>query len=150
MRVILRADVANVGLKGDVLDVADGYARNFLVPRGLALKASPGALAQAGAMRRARDAREARDRASAEEIASRLAPRVITIPAKAGAEGRLFGSVTAADVVGAIEAQTGVTVDRRRVHLDDPIKTLGTHEVAVRLHSAVELRLNVEVVAGSG
>jgi large subunit ribosomal protein L9 len=150
MRVILRADVANVGLKGDVLDVADGYGRNFLVPRGLALKASPGALAQAGAMRRARDARDARDRTPAEEIASRLAPRVITIPAKAGAEGRLFGSVTAADVVGAIEAQTGVTIERRRVHLEEPIKALGVHEVAVRLHSAVELRLNVEVVAGSG
>jgi large subunit ribosomal protein L9 len=100
-------------------------------------------------MRRSRDAREARDRASAEEIASRLAPRVITIPAKAGAEGRLFGSVTAADLVGAIEAQTGVVVDRRRVHLDDPIKTLGVHEVAVRLHSSVELRLSVEVVAGA-
>ena len=150
MRVILRADVANVGLKGDVLDVADGYARNFLVPRGLALKASPGALAQAGAMRRARDAREARDRASAEEIASRLAPRVITIPAKAGAEGRLFGSVTAADVVGAIDAQTGVAIDRRRVHLEEPIKTLGVHEVCVRLHRAVGLRLNVELVAGAG
>ena len=150
MRVILRADVANVGLKGDVLDVADGYARNFLVPRGLALKASPGALNQAAAMRRARDVREARDRASAEEIASRLAPTVVTVPAKAGAEGRLFGSVTAADVVAAVEAQTGVTLDRRRVHLDEPIKTLGVHEVAVRLHSAVELRLSVEVVAGSG
>ncbi len=150
MRVILRADVANVGLKGDVLDVADGYARNFLVPRGLALKASPGALNQAAAMRRARDVREARDRASAEEIASRLAPTVVTIPAKAGAEGRLFGSVTPADVVAAVEAQTGVTLDRRRVHLDEPIKTLGVHEVAVRLHSAVELRLSVEVVAGSG
>ncbi len=149
MRVILRADVANVGLKGDVLDVADGYARNYLVPRGLALEASPGVLAQASAMRRARDAREARDRASAEEIASRLTPRVITIPAKAGAEGRLFGSVTAVDVVDAVEAQTGVTLDRRRVHLDEPIKTVGVHEVAVRLHSAVELRLNVEVVAGT-
>jgi large subunit ribosomal protein L9 len=150
MRVVLRADVANVGLKGDVLDVADGYARNFLVPRGLALKASRGALAQAEAMRRARDAREARDRASAEDIASGLAPRVITIPAKAGAEGRLFGSVTAADLVSAIEAQTGVVVDRRRVHLEEPIKALGVHEVAVRLHSAVELRLSVEVVAASG
>ena len=150
MRVILRADVANVGLKGDVLDVADGYARNFLVPRGLALTASPGALAQAAAMRRARDAREARDRASAEEIASRLAPTVITIPAKAGAEGRLFGSVTAADLVSAVEAQTGVVLDRRRVHVEDPIKTVGVHEVAVRLHTAVELRLSVEVVATSG
>ena len=150
MRVILRADVANVGLKGDVLDVADGYARNFLVPRGLALKASPGALAQATAMRRARDAREARDRASAEEVASRLAPTTITIPAKAGAEGRLFGSVTAADVAAAVEAQTGVVLDRRRIHLDEPIKALGVHEVAARLHSAVELRLSVEDVAGSG
>lgn len=150
MKVILRSDVANVGHKGDVLDVADGYARNFLVPRGLALKASPGALAQAAAMRRARDAREARDRASAEDIASRLAPKAITIPAKAGSEGRLFGSVTAADVVSAIQAQTGVAVDRRQVHLDEPIKTVGVHEVAVKLHSAVELRLSVEVVAGAG
>jgi large subunit ribosomal protein L9 len=150
MRVILRADVANVGLKGDVLDVADGYARNFLVPRGLALQASPGALAQAAAMRRARDAREARDRASAEEVASRLAPTVVTIAAKAGAEGRLFGSVTAADLVSAVEAQTGVVVDRRRVRLEEPIRTLGVHEVAVRLHPAVELRLSVEVVAASG
>jgi large subunit ribosomal protein L9 len=147
MRVILRSDVAGVGHKGDVLDVADGYARNYLVPRGLALKASSGALAQAAAMRRARDAREARDRASAEEIATRLAPTVITVPAKAGAEGRLFGSVTAADLVEAVEAQAGVVLDRRRVHLEEPIKTVGAHEVAVRLHSDVELRLTVEVVA---
>ncbi len=147
MRVILRSDVAGVGHKGDVLDVADGYARNYLVPRGLALKASSGALAQAAAMRRARDAREARDRASAEEIATRLAPTVITVPAKAGAEGRLFGSVTAADLVEAVEAQAGVVLDRRRVHLEEPIKTLGAHEVAVRLHSDVELRLTLEVVA---
>jgi large subunit ribosomal protein L9 len=147
MQVILRADVANVGHKGDVLDVSDGYARNFLVPRGLALAASPGALGQAAAMRRARDAREARDRASAEEVASRLAPKVVTISAKAGAEGRLFGSVTPADLVEAVEAQTGVALDRRRVHLDEPIKTVGAHEVAVRLHTDVELRLSVEVVA---
>lgn len=150
MKVILRSDVANVGNKGDVLDVSDGYARNFLVPRGLALRASAGAMAQAASMRRARDQREARDRASAEEVATRLAPRVITIGAKAGAEGRLFGSVTAADVVSAVQAQAGETLDRRRVHLDEPIKSVGTHEVAVRLHTEVELRLHVEVVPGSG
>ncbi|MFN2608086.1 MAG: 50S ribosomal protein L9 [Acidimicrobiales bacterium] len=147
MKVVLRADVANVGNKGDVLDVSDGYARNFLVPRGLALRASAGAEAQAASMRRARDQRDARDRASAEEIATRLAPRVVTIPAKAGAEGRLFGSVTTADLVAAVEAQTGVALDRRRVHLDEPIKAVGAHEVAVRLHTDVELRLRVEVVA---
>ena len=147
MKVIMRADVANVGNKGDVLDVSDGYARNFLVPRGLAFKASPGAAAQAADMRRARDLRDARDRASAEEVATRLAPKVITVEAKAGPEGRLFGSVTVADMVAAVETQAEVALDRRQVQLDEPIKTVGSHEVAVRLHSDVELRLHVEVVA---
>jgi large subunit ribosomal protein L9 len=149
MKVVLRADVPNVGNKGDVLDVADGYARNFLVPRGLALQASKGAVDQAVSMRRAREQRDARERGSAEDLAARLTPEVITVPAKAGAEGRLFGSVTAADVVAAVESQTGVALDRRKVHLEEPIKALGRHEVPVRLHSAVELRLAVEVVTAS-
>lgn len=147
MKVILRSDVAKLGLKGDVVDVADGYARNYLVPRGLALQATDGAMAQATAMRRARDLKEARDREGAEEIARRLTPAVVRITARAGAEGRLFGSVTAADLAEAVEAQTGVTLDRRRIHLDDPIKNLGSHEVAVRLHTDVEARLQVEVVS---
>ena len=146
MKVILRADVAEVGHKGDVLDVADGYARNFLVPRGLAMAASKGALAQAESMRRSRAIRDARDREAAEEIATRLTPITIRIPARAGAEGRLFGSVTSADVAAAIEAQAGVTVERRRLHLDDPIRALGVHEVPLRLHPEVEVRLSVEVV----
>ena len=146
MRVILRADVAKLGRKGDVLEVSDGYGRNYLVPKGLALKATDGAIAQAAAMRRARDVKEARDRASAEEVARKLTPIVIRIPVRAGSEGRLFGSVTAADVAEAVESQTGVSVDRRRVHLDDAIKSIGTHEVAVRLHADVEARLSVEVV----
>ena len=149
MKVILRADVEKLGRKGDILDVSDGYGRNYLVPKGLALKATEGAVAQAAAMRRARDMKEARDRAGAEEVAQRLTPVVIRIPARAGAEGRLFGSVTAADVADAVAEQAGVTVDRRRVHLDDPIKSLGAHEVAVRLHTDVEVRLSVEVVASS-
>ncbi len=149
MRVILRADVAKLGHKGDVLEVSDGYGRNYLVPKGLALKATDGAIAQAAAMRRARDVKEARDRASAEEVARTLTPIVIRIPARAGAEGRLFGSVTAADVAEAVASQTGMTVDRRRVHLDDPIKSLGVHEVAVRLHTDVEARLSVEVFPSS-
>ena len=150
MKVILRSDVPNVGRKGDVLDVSDGFARNFLVPKGLALRATDGALAQAEGMRRARAVKEQRDRDDAEEVARRLTPAVIRIAARAGSEGRLFGSVTAADVVDAVQTQTGVTIDRRRLHLDDPIKSLGTHEVALRLHSDVEVRLQVEVVtAGS-
>lgn len=147
MKVILRADVANVGRKGDVLDVSDGFARNYLVPQGLALKATDGALAQAQAMRRSRDVKEMRDREGAEEVARRLTPAVIRIPARAGAEGRLFGSVTSADIADAVAAQTGITLDRRRVHLDDPIKNLGSHEIAVRLHADVEARLQVEVVS---
>lgn len=149
MKVILRADVAKLGRKGDVLDVSDGYGRNYLVPKGLALKATDGAIAQAAAMRRARDVKEARDRASAEEIARKLTPIAIRISARAGPEGRLFGSVSALDVADAVSAQTGINVDRRRVHLDDPIKSVGAHEVAVRLHTDVEARLSVEVVASA-
>jgi large subunit ribosomal protein L9 len=147
VKVILRADVPAVGHKGDVLDVADGYARNYLVPRGLAMAASKGALAQAESMRRSRAVRDARDREAAEEIATRLTPVTITIPARAGAEGRLFGSVTPADVAAAVQAQTGVEVERRRLHLDEPIRALGAHEVPLRLHPEVEVRLSVEVVA---
>ena len=147
MKVILRADVAAVGHKGDVLDVADGYARNYLVPRGLAMAASKGSLAQAEAMRRSRAVRDARDRDAAEEVATKLTPVTVRIPARAGAEGRLFGSVTPADVATAVQAQTGVEVDRRRLHLDEPIRALGIHEVPLRLHPEVEVRLSVEVVA---
>ena len=147
MRIILRSDVANVGRKGDVLDVSDGFARNYLVPKGLAMRATDGAMAQAAAMRRARDLKEAKDRAGAEEVARRLTPVVIRIPARAGAEGRLFGSVTTADIVEAVASQTGVTVDRRRVHLDEPIKSLGTHDVPLKLHADVEAHLQVEVVS---
>ncbi|MDQ4097537.1 MAG: 50S ribosomal protein L9 [Actinomycetota bacterium] len=147
MRVILRSDVTNVGRKGDVLDVSDGFGRNYLVPKGLAMRATEGAMAQAAAMRRARDLKEAKDRASAEEIARRLTPTVIRIAARAGAEGRLFGSVTATDVVEAVAGQTGITVDRRRVHLEEPIKSLGVHDVPVKLHTDVEAHLQVEVVS---
>jgi large subunit ribosomal protein L9 len=147
VRVILRSDVANVGRKGDVLDVSDGFGRNYLVPKGLAMRATDGAMAQAAAMRRARDLKEAKDRASAEEIARRLTPTVIRIAARAGAEGRLFGSVTATDVVDAVVGQTGITVDRRRIHLEEPIKSLGIHDVPVKLHADVEAHLQVEVVS---
>lgn len=145
MRIVLRADVDNVGKKGDILDVADGFARNYLLPRGHAIKATRGVESQAGAMRRSRDVKDARDRESAEVVARTLVPLIIKVSAKAGSEGRLFGSVTAADVVAAVAEQAGITLDRRKVHLEDPIRSIGTHEVPVRLHNDVQFRVTVEV-----
>jgi len=147
MRVVLRSDVEALGKRGDVLDVADGYARNYLIPKGMAFKATPGAIDQAGAMRRLRDLRDAHDREAAETVARTLVPAVIHVEARGGAEGRLFGSVTLADVAAAIEAQTGVQLDRRKLHIGEPIRSLGTHEVTARLHPEVEFPLRIEVVA---
>jgi large subunit ribosomal protein L9 len=147
MKVILRSDVSTLGKRGDILDVSDGYARNYLVPKGLAMKASVGAEAQAASMRRARDLRDAQDRAAAEALATTLVPKVITLAARAGTEGRLFGSVTASDIAAAVEAQTNVVIDRRKIVLTEPIKTLGTHTVPVKLHADVEFPVTLDVVA---
>ena len=145
MRVVLRTDLDNLGKRGDIREVADGYARNYLLPKGHAIVATKGVEVQAEAMRRARDLRDARDREAAALVARTLVPQVIRIPARAGADGRLFGSVTAADVVDAVSQQAGVELDRRKLRLEDPIKSLGTHEVPVKLHSDVEFRVTVEV-----
>ncbi|MEO6120866.1 MAG: 50S ribosomal protein L9 [Acidimicrobiales bacterium] len=147
MQIVLRSDVGGVGKKGDILVVADGYARNYLIPRGMAMKATAGVTAQAQAMRRSRDLKDARDRESAEAVARKLVPMVIRLPVRSGPGGRLFGSVTLADVAAAVAAQSGVELDRRRLRVDEPIKTVGSHEVAVKLHADVEFRLNVEVLA---
>jgi len=148
MKIVLRADVEHVGQKGDIVDVADGYARNFLVPRGLALRASTGVQKQADAMRRSRDARDNREREAAQAIADQLAPTV-RLEARAGEGGRLFGSVTTADIAAAVQAQLGVAVDRRDIALDEPLKELGEREIDVKLHRDVSATLRVEVVAGS-
>ena len=147
MKVVLREDVEHVGMKGDVVDVADGYARKILVPRGLALRASAGAQKQAEAMRRNREARDTREREAAQAIADQLAPNV-KLEARAGEGGRLFGSVTSADIASAVHAQLGVEVDRRDIALDEPLKELGEHEIDVKLHREVSATLHVEVVAG--
>jgi large subunit ribosomal protein L9 len=138
-----------VGQKGDIVDVADGYARNFLVPRGLALRASTGVQKQADAMRRNRDARDKRAREAAQAIADQLAPTV-RLEVRAGEGGRLFGSVTTADIAAAVQTQLGVEVDRRDIALDEPLKELGAREIDVKLHPDVSARLHVEVVAGAG
>ncbi len=148
MKVVLRDDVDTLGHKGDIVEVADGYARNFLVPRGLAMRASKGVVAQADAMRRNRAARDARERARAEEIAGRLTGSRITVTARAGEGGKLFGSITTADLAQAITAAADAEIDRRSIQLDEPLKELGDVEVPVRLHPDVTASVTVEVVAG--
>ncbi len=147
MRLILRSDVDGVGKKGDVVEVTNGYGRNFLLPRGLAFPASPGAQAQAESMRRGRDIKDAADRAAAEEVAKGLVSSPITISAKVGTDDRLFGSVTTTEIAEAIAAQTGVVIDRKQLRLAEPIKTAGTHTVPAKLHADVEFPVTVEVVA---
>lgn len=147
MKVILRADIAGLGKRGDICDVKDGYARNHLLPGSKAIVASDGAARQAQAMRRARDLRDAQDRSSAQTVATTLVTKVIAISARSGTEGRLFGSVTTGDVAEAIEAQTGISIDRRKITLDT-IKTTGTHSATIRLHSDVVFPVTVEVSGG--
>jgi len=145
VKIVLRADVDNLGNKGDLVEVAPGYARNYLVPKGLAIAASEGVTRQAEAMRRSRQVRDRREKEGAEATARQLAAKRVEIKARAGEGGRLFGSVTSIDIAEAVEAQTGVKLDRRKLHFE-PIKTLGTHEVPVRLHSEVEVPLTIDVV----
>lgn len=147
MKIVLRADVETLGNKGDLLDVSDGYARNYLVPRGLAIRATKGVVKQAEAMRRNRAARDARDREAAQAFADQLTGRRIKIPARAGEGGRLFGSVTSTDVANAVQAQLGVEIDRRHLSMPEPLKALGPAEVPLRLHPDVVVQIPVEVVA---
>ena len=147
MKIILREDVDGLGRKGEICDVADGHFRNLLAPRGLAMKATKGAEAQAEAMRRAAAMRSAASQAEAEEVATRLVPEVITISAKAADGGHLYGSVSAADITEAVEAQTGAVVDRRALDLEHPIKEIGQTTVQCKLHPSVEFPITVEVVA---
>jgi large subunit ribosomal protein L9 len=147
MKVVLRADVQSLGNKGDLLEVSDGYARNYLVPRGLAMRATKGVVKQAEAMRRNRAARDARDREAAQAIADKLSGKRIELRARAGEGGRLFGSVTSTDVATAVQTQVGVEIDRRHLTMSEPLKELGPAEIPLRLHPEVEVQLAVEVVA---
>lgn len=149
MKILLRSDVASLGKKGDLVSVADGYARNYLVPKGFAVRATKGAEKQAEDMKRARLIRNARDLDAARELAGQLTGKNFSILARAGEGGKLFGSITSADVVETVMQSTGIELDRRKLDLDELIKTLGVHEVPVRLHPDVELTLTVEVVAES-
>ncbi len=146
MQVILKQNIEKIGQRGEIVDVSRGYVRNFLVPRGLAEMATPGRLEE---VRREMEEVEERDRRMAEragEVAATLNKSVITIEARTGEDERLFGSVTAANIASAIEKARGVRVDRRRVRLDEPIKSLGTHQVPIQVHGDVEASVKIIVV----
>ncbi|MCA1717796.1 MAG: 50S ribosomal protein L9 [Actinobacteria bacterium] len=146
MQVILKQDVDKIGRRGEIIEVSRGYVRNFLVPRGLAEMATPGKLEE---VRHEMEEAEERDRRMAEratEIAGILNKSVITIEARTGEDERLFGSVTAANIASAIERARDVRIDRRRVRLDEPIKSLGTHQVPIQVHGDVEASVKVIVV----
>jgi large subunit ribosomal protein L9 len=148
MKLILTADVPNLGAPGDIVEVKDGYGRNLLLPRKLAIVATRGAEKQVAAIQRAQRARQIRDLGHAKEVAGQLGGLTVTVKAKAASDsGRLFGSVTSADVVEAVRAAGGPALDRRAVEVPGQIKSVGTHQVTVRLHPEVTTELNVAVVA---
>ncbi len=146
MKVILKQDVEKLGDAGDIVQVADGYGNNFLMPRGLAMRATRGAVADAAAIRSARAKREARNLGEAREQQAILEARPVTVTAKAGEDGTLYGSVGNREVAQAIADQIGVTIDRRRMPMERPLKSLGEHEVTVRLHPELTATVRVEVV----
>jgi large subunit ribosomal protein L9 len=146
IKVILTQDVKGLGHKGDVLDVADGYARNFLIPKSFAIKATAGALAEAEGMRRARDEAMRKAKEEAERIAQALVGTRVVVAAQAADEGRLFGSIGVRDIAAAIEKFTGIAVAHPHIDLRSPIKEIGLHEVRIRLHPEVEFMLTLDVI----
>jgi large subunit ribosomal protein L9 len=147
MKLILTREVAGLGLAGDIVEVADGYGRNFLVPRGAAITWTKGAEKQIAQIKRARDAREIRDLGHAREIKSDLEKLTVTLSARAGKDGRLFGSITAGDVATAVKDAGGPTLDRKRIRIEGPIKSTGSHNVTVELHPDVVATIPLTVSA---
>jgi large subunit ribosomal protein L9 len=145
MKLILTQEVAGLGAPGDVVEVKDGYGRNYLVPRGHAIRWTRGAAKQIESIRKARAARQIHDVDTAEQVKDRLEGLTVNLQARAGAAGRLFGAVTPADIAAAVSAAGGPEVDKRRIQIDNPIKTTGSHQVRVRLHDDVSavVALNV-------
>jgi large subunit ribosomal protein L9 len=147
MKLILLTDVTSLGKKGEVVDVAEGYARNFLLPRKLATEADRGALAQLGSQQKAREKRDAQMLADAKALASRLESAKVAIKAKAGGNGKLFGAVTSADVASAIHASLAIAIDKHKIELKSAIKALGSYPVEIKLHKNVVAKATVDVVS---
>ncbi|AXG78862.1 MULTISPECIES: 50S ribosomal protein L9 [Streptomyces] len=147
MKIILTHEVSGLGAAGDVVDVKDGYARNYLVPRGFAIRWTKGGEKDVAQIRRARKIHEIATIEQANEIKARLEGVKVRLAVRSGDAGRLFGSVTPADLASAIKSAGGPDVDKRRIELGSPIKTLGSHQVSVRLHPEVAAKLGIEVIA---
>jgi large subunit ribosomal protein L9 len=145
MKLILTQEVTGLGGPGDVVEVAGGYGRNYLVPRGLAMRWTRGAEKQIDLIKRARSAREIRSLDDAKAAATKLAGLRVRLETRAGGGGRLFGSISPADIAAAVTAAGGPELDRRRIEIANPIKTVGAHQVTVRLHPEVSARLDLEV-----
>lgn len=143
MKVMLIKDVNNVGLAGDVKEVADGYGRNFLIPRRLAVVAGRGAEAEARRLREATAKREAKERDDAQELADQIDNKTVVVRLKVGAEDKVFGAITNDDVATALRLQHQVEVDRRKIDIKDPLKQLGEHQVPLRLHRDVTAHINL-------
>jgi large subunit ribosomal protein L9 len=148
MKVILTQEVGRLGGPGDVVDVRDGYGRNYLVPRGFAIPWTKGGEKQVASIRRARDTRQIRDLGHAKQVRGQLEGLSVQLPARAGVGGRLFGSVTSADIVAAVRAAGGPEVDRRRIQMPGHIKSLGSYDVTISLHQEVSATVSVHVVRG--
>jgi large subunit ribosomal protein L9 len=146
MKLILTQQVTGLGEPGDVVEVKDGYGRNYLVPRGFAMKWTTGAEKQIALIRKARSAREIASLDHAKEIEARLKSLTVRLPTRAGDSGRLFGSVTAADIASAVKDSGGPDLDKRRIEVRNPIKTVGAHQVSVRLHPEVSATIDLQVV----
>ncbi|GII80411.1 50S ribosomal protein L9 [Sphaerisporangium rufum] len=146
MKLILTTEVSGLGAPGDVVEVKDGYGRNYLIPRGFAMRWTRGGEKQIESIKKARSAREIRDLGTAKEVAGQLGALRVRLKTKAGDSGRLFGSVTTADIADAVKAAGGPVLDRRRIEIGNPIKSVGTHRVSVRLHPEVAANVDVEVV----
>ncbi len=149
MKIILTHEVASLGAPGDVVEVKDGYARNYLVPRGDAIRWTKGAEKEIVSIKRAREVRSVHDLGHAQEIKGQLEALDVTLAARAGDGGRLFGSVTVSDVADAVKAAGGPDVDKRRIEIGNPIKTVGSHQVNVRIHPEVVATVAVDIVAAS-
>ncbi len=148
MKLILTQEVTGLGTPGDVVEVKDGYGRNYLVPRGLAVAWTKGGEKQIASIRAARRNREIKSLDEAQQVRAALEARTVKLAARAGGSGRLFGAITPAEVASAVQAAGGASVDRRKVELSQPIKSLGDYTVLIRLHPDVQARVKLQVVAG--